>query len=145
MCVDVSLPLLTGAIVPISIPTVCCLSLVSRAVSKLLSSKSSLQAALSSASAHIEELTLTLQSRERELDNNARHADTEKRVLVEKIRSLETHGGEVTSRSAELEAEVTTLRAALEDAKSEKEKLAREYDILQLRKATQEQDVRAMM
>jgi hypothetical protein len=61
-----------------------------------------------------------VQSKESALTDTSRHADVEKRVLLEKIRSLESRDSSSSSRLSELASELGAVKAQLAAVSEEK-------------------------
>jgi chromosome segregation ATPase len=112
-----------------------------REVAALLDEKKSLTSSLAGATAQCDSLKLSLDSRERELQDTIRHTDVEKRVLLEKIRSLESKDGTTTTRVSELSTELDSLRSQAAVAESDNRHLKAQLEQLQARKALMEEQV----
>lgn len=114
-------------------------------VSSLLDEKKFLTTSLATASAQCDSLKVSLDSRERELQDTVRHTDVEKRVLLEKIRSLESKDGTTTTRVSELSTELDNLRTSLAVAESENRHLKAQLEQLQARKTLMEEQVSLLL
>lgn len=115
--------------------------LVFHTVAKLLSEKASLEGTLSALNARSEDIAHKLESRERELEDMTRHSEVEKRVFLEKIRSLETKDANSAAQVLELTAQLEVLKQELSSVGSDKQALGTVLEQLKIRKSALEEQV----